>query len=185
MKLKVDIDRSDLAKDIKAPIAAATAETMRQGASLLLKRGRANIAAAGFSSKWQAAWKVNVFANEGTLSPAIFGHHTIPFSNVFEKGARIAGKPLLWLPLPNIPKFLGGKRTTPELWVRVVGPLASVRRHSGGKPLLVGKLPGTQENVPLFVGVPAVKIGKRFDLARVGESVSDDLPAIFDNLLKE
>lgn len=185
MAMKLKLESSDIALGFekKKPFQAAALAAFEDASKLLQAKGRDNIRSAGFSSHFQSGWTTKVFPNDG--DPAVYGHHKRSFANVFERGAVVRGKPLLWLPLPKTPKFIGGKRTTASLWARVVGPLRSVRIHSGGKPLLVGKLPGGQESVPLFVGVRAAKIGKRLDITRVGEAVADAIPALFEKHLKE
>ncbi len=120
------------------------------------------------------------------------------FLNVFETGAQISGKPLLWLPLDTVPLGASGKRLTPKQYVDRIGPLHSAR---GAKtPLLVGKgtrsqilratakavrfrkRAGLQQgavNIPLFVGVPAVNIRKRLDLAGIVASARSKLGELY------
>jgi hypothetical protein len=73
-------------------VATATSVNLKQ-------RARNNIAVAGFGRKWQDTLKVDVYPREGNKSarPAVYLHHKIPYSDVFESGATIRGDQYLWL----------------------------------------------------------------------------------------
>ena len=77
---------------------------------------------------------------------------------MFERGATISGRPLLWLPLErNLPPGIHSPR-------QYGGKLVSV--NVAGKPPLLFDA-GKRELGPLFVGVSQVNIRKRFDLYRI------------------
>jgi hypothetical protein len=163
-------DLGEAAKSVDKAVTAA----LKQCAETALSLGRANIAGAGnFGPKWQQALKANV----GKTS--IFVHQDIPYSSIFEEGGTISGRPLLWLPLPSTPQTIGGQRTTAKLWAARVGKLTMLK-GPGGKPILAGKAPGSERLVPLFVGVDAVTIPKKFDIEGACRSAAAELPGLYD-----
>ena len=163
------------------PIAKAATAAVREAAELAKAGGRASIAAAGFSRKWQNALRANVYPRgRDSMRAAALIYHKVPYAEVFEHGAVIHGKPLLWLPLPNAPFGSGGRRIPPSKFRQQIGsPLYTIRRP--GKPPMLGanvrmtgaragkaislallrrgRNPGgrgTVQLVPLYVGVDAV-----------------------------
>jgi len=186
--------------DIEKPIAKAATAAMNEAAQLAKTGGRANIAAAGFSLKWQNALRADVYPKgRDSLGPAALIHHKIPYSEIFEAGGTIQGQPLLWLPIDkNLPLQSGGKRWTPKTFAAAIGPLRLVK-PPGRPPLLVADvavghlgvplaLPSRAQSrkgvrargafarektrpLPVFVGVPMVNIGKKFDIRGVVRGV--------------
>ena len=183
---------------MREPMAIAAMGAMREAAQSVKQGGRATIAAAGFSRKWQNAFRVNLYPERGvSIDPAIFAYHKIPYAGVFETGAVIKGNPMLWLPLDKTPAKIGGKRFTPRNYVAQIGPLRATRSKRGN-PILLGKIQGGVRGpgkitlaklragqqggprsvwVPLFVGVPLVKIRRHFDLAAVFRKARSEIPA--------
>src|SRR3954453_19221142 len=91
-------------REIERPLAKAATAAVREAGEIAKRDGRASIAAAGFSRKWQNALRVNIYPLQGdSLRPAAFIFHKIRYAGVFEQGAVIAGQPFLWLPLPTVP----------------------------------------------------------------------------------
>src|SRR4249920_425273 len=86
-----------LLEDIERKIEEAEAGAVLDAAELAVKEGRANIASAGFPGPWQAALATRFYPNKGG-DPAALIFHTMSLARVFERGARIRGRPLLWLP---------------------------------------------------------------------------------------
>lgn len=187
-------------------ITRAATGAIRDGGAEMKRMGRSNIGAAGFSSKWQNAWRVNVYPKKGyALDGAAFGFHKIPYSLIFESGGSIRGKRgLLWLPLPTVPK-VGRRRASARVLaqrgvklfslpragkspllatrLRLSGPQ---RANLGKQPLTLAKLRrgtagkrGAVVSVPLFYGLRAVTLRKRFDLQGVAEAVSARLPDLY------
>lgn len=209
------------AKAIQGTIAGATRAAFQDLATQVQRQGRAEIARSGLSRRWQTGFKTYVFPRRpgqaGEL--AMRGQHRIGYANVFERGARIGGKPLLWIPLPTAPKRINGKPTTAGEYVRAVGPLHSINRPgrppllagyamrapSGGRSLSVAQLRTGQRNtrrrqaraafggrlgarpisVPLFVGLPAVRIRDRLNISGVYEQARRDLPNLYAKRLGE
>lgn len=190
-------------------IEMAATGAIRDAANLLKTEGRANIASAGFSKKWQNAWRVNVYPATGfSIEAAAYAWHNIPYSLVFETGQTIrarAGK--LWLPLDTVPKQGRRRASAKQLAGRGVNMFTISR--PGKNPLLATKLRGADgafrnsraislsklrrgaqgkrgivQSVPLFVGVDSVTIRKRFDLEGVRMRVEARLGELYYSNLK-
>jgi hypothetical protein len=187
----------DALAGMQKPIAVAATGAMKDAAAQIKTRGRANIAAAGFSSKWQNALQVNVYPQHGVaLDPALWAYHKIKYAGVFETGAVITGKPFLWLPIAALPSKIGSSRMTPRLYQQIVGPLRSIR-VPGKAPMLVGPVRGGQagsqltlsklragvrggkgvETMPLFIGIRSVTERPRFGLQAVFDTAASGLAA--------
>src|SRR4029078_10248040 len=160
-------------KEIQRPIAKAATAAIREAGEIAKRDGRASIAAAGFSRKWQNALRVNIYPPQGdSMRPAAFIYHKIRYAGVFEEGAVISGQPLLWLPLPNVP-LRRGRPMTPSQYARSIRPLVSAQ-HRGGPRLLSPKYGPNRaprgggvagsEPKPLYVGLSSVAIAKRFNI---------------------
>ncbi|WP_206534797.1 DUF6441 family protein, partial [Mesorhizobium sp. M7A.F.Ca.CA.001.13.1.1] len=162
----------------------------------------------GFSRRFANSFRTNVYPKTGaSLGAAALVFDTVPYFDIFETGGRVAGKPMLWLPLPSAPKRIGRQRMTAELYIKSVGPLFTINRP-GKAPLLaanvgvsartgkVGKLTsaklrrgasggGAKQAVPLFVGVDDVTLKKRFNLRRITAAHAAKLGAYFAEKLKD
>lgn len=177
--------------------------TMDEIGKRIKTKGRANIASAGFGKRWQNALRVDRYPKRGVSSnAALWIHHNIPYADVFEFGATIHGKPLLWIPLSNVPKKIGGKRMTPQEFSQSVGPLQAIN-PPGRPPMLVAKYSsrnrakislaglrrgagaaGGGQSVPVFVGVPLVRIRKRFNLRSVFRAAAAQISSVWDDKFK-
>ncbi len=84
-------------REMQRPMAEAATSAMQEAADNIKSEGRAKIASAGFSKKWQNALRVDAFPRRGKVSinAAAFAFHKIPYADVFEEGATIRGKPRL------------------------------------------------------------------------------------------
>jgi hypothetical protein len=186
------------------PMARAATSAVREAAELAKAGGRASIAAAGFSKKWQNALRANVYPRgRDSIRAAALIYHKVPYAQVFEEGAVIHGKPYLWLPLPNAPFGSGGKRIPPSKFRAQTGsPLYTIRRP--GKPPMLGahvrmtaaraskaislsllrrgRNPGGRgavQLVPLYVGVDAVSLRKRFAIIDAIQRAAAQLPELY------
>jgi len=193
-----------------ATIEEAATNTIRQAGNSLKIEGRAAIANAGFSKKWQNAWRVNFYPKDGySIDAAAYAYHNIPYSLVFENGATIRARAgLLWLPLPTVPKKGKRNKASARQLAQSGVKLFTISRP-GKKPLLATSLRGSRKGfasdkavslsklrkgtagkngvvqaLPLFVGVPSVTIRKRFDLAGVAGSIRGRLGEIYFANLK-
>lgn len=195
------------AVDNAATVRVATTATLVQGADEFKLRARQNIAAAGFSKKWQNALRVKKYPEKEAEDGAIWGYHKIPYSGVFEEGANITPKArkFLWIPLPTAPRTGRGKLTPRQLIQRGVKlfpfrsskgkPLlgANVRQSNkgGSKFLTLSKLRrgvagkrGRVSGVALFVGVRQVTLRRRFRIGDIAQVVAKALPQIYDANVK-
>lgn len=203
MKLTIQV-RGDVAAITDAErkaIAKAATAAFRTGADKLKSRGRAAIAAGGFSGRWQNAFRVNAYPKNGnSLSPRIFGYHKIKYAGQFQEPETVTGTPYVWLPIEkNLP---GGRHWTPHTYTLQIGSLKSGRH--GGRPILFGQISVNSKNKPLkltrkgartsavrkawlpvFVGVRTVKDPKRFDLGQQAELTAAELGAIFSEKWNE
>ena len=131
------------------------------------------------------------------------------YANIFARGGTIHAKPLLWLPLPTAPKRIAGQRPTPALFVKEIGPLVRMAGHGppmlGGQSLraiqgrsaTVAQLKtgarhaDTQASggknkkratvtVPMFIGLPSVKIPRKLNMDTIFNRVLQDLPKLFE-----
>jgi hypothetical protein len=163
-----------LIAQIQSQIAEAEAGAVQDAAKLAVTQGRANIAAAGFPGQWQKALTSKFFPNKGG-DPAALIFDTSPFAGVFERGARIGGRPLLWLPLErNLPTGIH----TPRAYR---GRLVSV--NVAGKPPLLFDA-ARRDLGPLFVGVSQVNIRKHFDLYRIFAQAAARMDEFYQKRIK-
>jgi hypothetical protein len=189
---------------IEQPIAKSATAAVREAAELAKAEGRGSIAAAGFSRKWQNALRANLYPpNRDSMRPAALIYHKVPYAVVFEEGAVIRGKPLLWLPLPNAPMGAGGRRIPASKFRQQIGsPLYTIQRPGkppllganvrmtrarAGKAISLGLLrrgrnpggKGTVGLVPLYVGVEVANIGKRFAILDAIRRAAARLPELY------
>ena len=164
--------------------------------------GRLSIAGAGgrFGRGWQNALSLRVYPKSGySAGAAALIYHKIRYAGVFETGATIAGKPYMFVPLRNSPSTIAGKKLTPAIFRERVGPLFYLKRP-GRNPLLTARIAtttpkgrrvsninlaalrrgasgsGKTRSVPIFVGIPLARIGKRFHVAGAVELAARQLP---------
>lgn len=109
MNFTADNPASDFAiavQSLSAPVAKAATIAIKKAGELLKAAARSHIASAGFSVKWQNAYRVTVYPTKGySVDAAAFGlFRGIKYSDIFELGGRItAHKGMLWLPFPTTP----------------------------------------------------------------------------------
>ncbi len=188
-RLKLRGDLRAVTNSVRLDIAKLVTGAFRDGAKSLKERGRASIAGGGFGGKWQSLFVAKAYPKSGySISPQIWGHHKIGYAGEFQEPDTIGGKPLLWLPIEkNLPA--GGSHWKPK---NFPGPLRGGRRGAGGRPLLFGQVAVGRGGVPLkrkpragakvhkvwlpvFVGVPAVRDPKRFNLYEAADVVAEEI----------
>ena len=195
-------------KGIRDPIAKAATAAVTDAGAQMKSEGRANIGAAGFSSRWQNAWRVSMYPKGGVSIDAVaYGRHNIFYSGVFEDGATIAGKNgLLWLPLSSVPR-VGRRKPTPALLKSSGVNLFTMKNPHGGAPLLATRVRiagtasktltlaklrkgtagvrGQVRSIPLFVGVKSVTLRKRFALDQVAQVAQQSIAARYVQYVSE
>lgn len=134
-------DWKNAAKAIEGTIFGAARAAFQDLAINVQSKARAEISGAGFKGKWVTGFRTYVFPKVPTAETTeltMRGFHSYNIANVFERGANIAGRPLLWIPLPTAPNSVKGKATTPA---RLIA--AGVRLHKitrGGRTFLIGNI---------------------------------------------
>ena len=178
-------------REIYKPIAEAGTAAIAQAGDDVKRDARASIASVGFGAKWQNALRVDVYPKKGSSARAAAHiYHKIPYAAVFERGATIQGKPMLWIPMSHTPKRANGARLTAAAYVRTIGPLVSFNRP-GKPPMLAGQIKASAKGVltpaklrsakklankthkkggasvrliPLYTGISTVTIRRRFGI---------------------
>lgn len=194
------------------PIAAAATGAVKDTAQEVKLNGRAKIGGAGFSARWQNAFRVNVYPKRGnSIDAAMFAYHKIPYAGIFDTGGTITGSGggFLWLPLPTAPKRIGGSRITPSLFIQRVGPLHYIN-NPGKAPMLAAYMTSSAAaasgitirklkagnkrlsqrgilsvvSVPIFYGIRQVEIKAKFRLGSVFSSAQHSLAAYYVQHIK-
>jgi len=148
-------------REKQRPVAEAAVAALRETAADSVQDGRRNIAGAGpnFGAKWQQGLQYRTKgATQGGMpslqaSAVIF--HKFGIAGVFEHGATIQGRPLLWIPTTRggpAPGKSGKKLMS-----------ATVR----GTPMLFDAQDKDRERKPLYIGVPQVRIPKKFNITEI------------------
>ena len=180
-KFKVTTDIPDWLKAIRnkeKPVAEAAVAALRETAANSVQQGRQDIAGAGrFGTKWQEGLQYRVKgANEGgapSLNAQATIFHRYGIAAVFEQGATISGKPLLWIPTtPGAPRpKKSGKKLVS----------ATIR----GQPMLFDAADRDRHKKPLYVGVPQVRIPKKFHIAEIVQENVKKMAELFIKDFKE
>lgn len=189
----------------KAVVAAAT-RTMDDVKDRVLKDGRASIAAAGFPVGVQKALRGERFPRgaKESINASVYIWHRSSYSGIFETGGTIQGRPLLWIPLSTTMPKLGRDKVTPGMFAARGVKLVSLKSKKG-TPLLGAYVPtdtkanrrkfasgkvswnmikqgrgdGSHRAVPLFFGIKAVTIPKKFGVVAAAEAAEREIPALF------
>lgn len=144
----------------------ALQSTAKKVQELIETEGRANIAAGGnFSSaRWQQGFRATLqFVNRNDLIIRVT--HAVSYWRVFEFGAKILGKPLLWIPFS-------------------FGNANGRRAKDYGKPLFRVNRPGRapllmSEDGPQYFGKESVTIPKKWDLRGTVRRVARTMNTIY------
>lgn len=125
-------------------VARAATAAVKDGASSLKVKGRGVIAASGLGRSFQSAFRVEAYPRSGaSVDAAMFAHHNIPYAGVFQTGSVVSGHPLMWVPLPGVPRRIGPAHMSPRNYEALIGPLHFDERP-GRKPLLSAYVRGTR-----------------------------------------
>jgi hypothetical protein len=147
---------ANLAKQKQKIRRSVDAAAMKLGNSIV-EKGRADIASAGqFGQRWTQGLTSET-TNEGDARTVITIREAVPYWRVFQDGAIIQGKPLLWIPLSFATEAHGvSAKDYP-------GRLFRVDRKSGGAPLLLS----ADDGEPKYSGHESVRIPKKFHLMEI------------------
>ena len=178
-KVMVDQPRwLKLIRDKQRPVATAAVAALRETAANAVQEGRQNIAGAGkFGPSWQQGLQYRtvdaVEGGEPSLQAKAIIFHRMGIAGVFEHGATIEGKPLLWLPTdPGAPPASrSGKRLVS----------ATVR----GRPMLFDARDRARDRKPLYIGVPSVRIPKKWRIIEIVKERAKELGALFIKNFKD
>jgi hypothetical protein len=99
--------------------------------------------------------------------------HKYGFAGVFESGATIQGKPLLW-----IPTTAGGPKASRS---RKKLTFATVR----GTPLAFDADDKNRDRKPLYIGVPSVRIPKMWRIAEIVKEHVAKIAELFSKHFKD
>jgi hypothetical protein len=126
----------------------------------VVPKARADIAGAGkFGGRWTSGFRGSVKSTPDGVH-VLFTMPTKPpmkFWPVFQKGATIRGKPMLWIPLSFAKDAQG------VLARDFPGGLFRVDRKKGGAPLLLSRA----DRQPKYFGKTSVRIPKKFHLVEI------------------
>lgn len=176
MKVSWRLDAREIdafATETRARMARAATRAVADAGADAHEGIRHDIVAAGLSRRFAAAQRLDVYPRSAnSIDAAAVLRNRIPYSGLIAEGGRVAGAPLLWLPIDdNLPVRGGGLRWTPGAYARTAGPLFSFARRQGRTPLL-GVMRGGRA-VPVFFGLPAVTIRRHLDVeARVARAAA-------------
>lgn len=152
-------------------ILAAQAAAQKAAADLVTE-GKADMSASGNfgSDRWQNGLEAKVsFQSRSDIN--IRFTHSVTFWRVFEFGATIQGKPMLWIPLPFAEDAKGVRARD------FGGQLFRVDR-AGKAPLLMTSTGKGQAEAKYF-GKDHVTIPRKFHLRDVARSIAQRLPQYY------
>jgi hypothetical protein len=142
----------------------------QRAATELETEGRANIRAGGNfgSERWQQGLQAKVsYRSRSDIQVRMT--HSVFFWRVFEYGAKILGKPLLWIPLS-----FGQAKTRARDFP---GKLFRVNRL-GKSPLLMN------ENGPQYVGKESVTIPRKWRLRNITKKIAGQMGKFYREAMK-
>jgi uncharacterized protein DUF6441 len=163
MRLRVQYNQAAWFKALtqkQGLVADAAVAALNELAAESVREGRLNIAGAGkFGPKWIEGLQYRIVSptkgGETSLQTKAVIFHKFGIAGVFEHGATIAGKPLLWIPTdPGAPPAgRSGKK------------LVSATVH--GHPVLFDAADRARDRKPLYIGVPSVRIPKKWRIIEI------------------
>jgi hypothetical protein len=158
-------------EETRKRIDRAADSSSEQFADNVLSEGRADIASAGrFGSAWTSGFNYEISGRSGGGKLITFTHSN-PLWRVFQSGAYIRGKPLLWIPVEP-----GGPRARD-----FPGRLFQVkRRKKRDTPLLM-----SEDHRVRYIGVKAVSIKRKFHLKKIIRDEAKKLRDLFSDEMKK
>lgn len=151
---------------LKERVQSTKDSAAEQLAETIQAKGRADIAAAGrFSGRWISGFTYDISGGGGSATTITF-HHSNNLWKVFQFGAKIQGKPLLWIPVDP-----GGPRAKD-----FSGRLFQVkRRKKRDTPLLMS----ADDKQVKYIGVKKVTIRRKFHLLKIIRDETKKLRDLF------
>ncbi len=147
----------------------------------IVPRAAEDIASAGnFGNRWSDGFKGKVSEGGGNIRVAFTMPSGPPmrYWRVFQYGAVIHGRPLLWIPLSFAKDAQGiNARDYP-------GKLFRVNRKSGAAPLLMTRSKGEQAQAKYF-GKESVTIPKKFHLVEIIKDGAKKLKQFYSDRMKK
>lgn len=175
MKFKVKADPFGFVQAIREkqrPVATAAVAALRETASDAVEEGRENIAGSGsFGPSWREGLRRRIVGatdgGEPSLQAKAIIFHKSGLAGIFEHGATIEGKPLLWIPTQRgaPPAGRSGKKLVS----------ATIR----GTPVLFDANDKDRHRKPLYVGVKSVRIPKKWRITEIVEKHAARLGELF------
>jgi hypothetical protein len=181
-KFKLTVDQPawlKMIRDKQRPVATAAVAALRETAADAVQEGRRDIAAAGpnFKGRWLSGLQYRTAGakkdGEPSMDARAIVFHKFGIAGVFETGARIEGKPLLWIPT----KRRGPTASRSKM--RLTS--ATVR----GQPLLFAAGDPDPHRKPLYIGVPAVNIPKKFHITEIVKEKVRNIGLLFIKYFKD
>jgi hypothetical protein len=165
--LDAQLDRN--LEKYRLKVQAAIDSATDQLAETMVEKGREDIASAGkFGSRWTTEGLTSDVSGSGTIR-TITIREAVPYWRVFQNGAIIQGKPLLWIPLSFATEAQGvSAKDYP-------GRLFRVDRKSGGVPLLMS----ADDKQPKYSGHESVRIPKKFHLVEIVTAEAKTFGALY------
>jgi hypothetical protein len=161
-------------REQQRPVAKAGVAALRDVAATSVQEGREDIAAAGPGfrhAQWQSGLKYRIKgANEGgepSLNAKATIFHRYGIAGVFEYGATIQGRPLMWIPTTHGAPSPGKSRKK----------LTSATIN--GTPVLFDAADKDRKRKPLYIGVPQVDIPKKFHVTEITEKNFENFGVFF------
>lgn len=140
----------------------------------ILVQGRANIRAGGDfgSARWQEGLQARLsWKSRSDINIRVT--HAVSYWRVFEYGATIRGRPMLWIPLPFATDAQGVMaRDYPYYLFKI--------ERLGKAPLLM-----THDGEPKYFGKESVRIPKKWDLREIVKKVSRQMDKQYKKAMKE
>jgi len=181
LKVKTDTPRwLQMIREKQRPVATAAVAALRETAANAVQEGRQNIGAAGpgfTRAKWQSGLQyLTKDATEGggpSLQAKAIIFHKYGIAGVFEHGATIQGKPLLWIPTEH------GAPTASRSGKKLTS--ATVR----GQPMLFDANDKDRDRKPLYIGVPSVRVPKKFRVTEIVKQHAAKIAMLFVKHFKD
>jgi hypothetical protein len=155
----------------KARVQQAVERASRKLADNILSKGRADISGAGrFGSRWTQGLTAGI-AGEGAAR-TITLREAVPYWRVFQFGAIIKGKPVLWIPFE---RGAGRARDYHGRLFRVPRDPSLMTRKSGKAALLID----ASDKQPKYFAKTEVRIPKKFHLVEIARAEANTFGALY------